>query len=105
MGDAEDWQLVIPNDGRDETLCRPTFSGMVRYGPFTAQECAKEINIDELNFIMEAVFEVNVGTSGVVTFQYDHHYLITCRYSTIDEFLEASFLPLHSVSNVGSGEW
>lgn len=105
-GDAEDWELVTPDDGRDGTVCRPSFSGTVQYGPFTAQQCAKEITIDEANNIMEVVFEVQVDTSGgQVTFQYDHHYQITCRYSTIDDTLQASFLPLHSVNSEDSGKW
>ena len=98
-GEESDWLLVGAT--ASGTRCQPaSFIGaeLVEYGPFSADECAKDIITDEANDILEVVFEVNVDTSGgQITFQYDHHYEITCRYSTIDDTLQASFLPLHSV--------
>ena len=99
--DGEESQWLLVGSTAPGTLCQPaSFDGaeLVEYGPFDAAECAKEINIDEDSDILEVVFEVNVDTSGgQITFQYDHHYEITCRYSTKDDTLQASFLPLHSV--------
>ena len=98
-GEEPAWRLVDAT--APGPVCQPaSFSGaeLVEYGPFNAAWCAKEINTDEVNDILEVVFEVNVDTSGgEITFQYDHHYEITCRYSTKDDTLQASFLPLHSV--------
>ena len=98
-----DWELKVDNVGRGSG-CRPTsFSATVRYGPFDNDQCGE---VTTEGIFMKAAFEVNVVTSGGdVTFQYDHHYLITCWYSRIDDTLEASFLPLHSVSSEGSGKW
>lgn len=103
MGDAPTWQLQTMSGGGP--LCLPkNFNGDVEYGPFDAQDCAKEITTDEFADIMEVVFEVIVDpTDGEVTFQYDHHYQITCRYSTTDT-LQASFVPLHSVASEQEGE-
>lgn len=54
---------------------------------------------------MEVVFEVDAGTSdGEITFQYEHHYEITCSYLRVN-MLQASFLPLHSVSSDDTGKW
>lgn len=54
---------------------------------------------------MEVVFEVDAGTSdGEITFQYEHHYEITCSYLRVN-MLQASFLPLHIVSSDDTGKW
>ena len=105
IGDASDWELVGAAAG---STCRPTSftSTTVQYGTFTAQQCAKDITTDQNNNIIAVLFEINVATSGgQVTFQYDHHYQITCRYNAIDDTLQASFLPLHSIYSDGSGKW
>ena len=104
MSDASTWQLqTMSGDGSD---CQPiNFDGDVEYGPFDAQECAKEITTDEDDDIMKVVFEVIVNPpDDQVTFQYDHHYRITCQYSTIENGLQASFVPLHSVASEDEGE-
>ena len=98
-GEEPEWLLV--DSSASGGVCQPASfatAELVEYGPFDAAECAKEITTDEANDILEVVFEVKVDTSGGgITFQYDHHYEIKCRYSTIDDTLRASFLPLHSV--------
>ena len=98
-GEEPEWLLV--DSTASGGVCQPASfatAELVEYGPFDADECAKEITTDEANDILEVVFEVKVDTSGGgITFQYDHHYEIKCRYSTIDDTLRASFLPLHSV--------
>lgn len=103
MSYASEWELTDSGAG---SVCQPqNFDNDVEYGPFNAEQCAKEITTDESNNIMAVVFEVSVDPAdGEVTFQYDHHYEITCRYSTINSNLVASFVPLHSVASDGGGE-
>lgn len=102
-GEESYWELVNSASG---LLCQPatfTGTGLVQYGPFDADQCAKAIttNGDQ----MEVVFEVDAGTSdGEITFQYEHHYEITCSYLRVN-MLQASFLPLHSVSSDDTGKW
>ena len=99
---------MLVDSAASGSLCQPapfTGVGLVQYGPFDAAQCAKVITTDEDTDIMEVVFEVDVGTSGgQITFQYEHHYQITCWYSTISN-LQASFLPLHSVFSDDTGKW
>jgi len=103
VGDESKWQLRGATGG---SVCQPnSFDGAVHYGPFNAQECAQQITTDDVYNVLEVLFEVRVDpTENVVTFQYDHRYRIRCDYSTIDDTLQASFVPLHSVSSDGSGE-
>ncbi|KAL9966541.1 hypothetical protein ACROYT_G024629 [Oculina patagonica] len=95
--DAAAWALV----GTSDASCQPSFTAnadKVTYGPFNGNTCKKTIT--ETSTDLEFLFEIDVvqPTPGV-TFAYDHHYQVTCQYNKVEQNIQASFLPLHSVSN------
>ncbi|KAL9966394.1 hypothetical protein ACROYT_G024457 [Oculina patagonica] len=95
--DAAAWALV----GTSDASCQPNFTvnaDKVTYGPFDGNTCKKTIT--ETSTHLEFLFEIDVvqPTPGV-SFAYDHHYEVTCRYNKVEQNIQGSFLPLHSVSN------
>ncbi|XP_078376000.1 ZP domain-containing protein-like [Oculina patagonica] len=95
--DAAAWALV----GTSDASCQPSFTvnaDKVTYGPFDGNTCKKTIT--ETSTHLEFLFEIDVvqPTPGV-SFAYDHHYEVTCRYNKVEQNIQGSFLPLHSVSN------
>ena len=100
--DKSAWALV----GTSDPSCQPSFTvnaGKVTYGPLDGSTCTKTIT--ETPTHIEFLFEVDVKPTGGMTFAYDHHYRLTCQYNKEKQNLQASFLPLHSVSNTDQGEY
>ena len=101
VGDEDTWALVNTSDAS----CQPNFTvnpGKVTYGPFDGNIC--ETNLIETDTHLEFQFVIDARPSGGLTFAYDHHYLVTCQYNKEEQNLQASFTPLHSVSNTRQGK-
>ncbi|KAL9966534.1 hypothetical protein ACROYT_G024622 [Oculina patagonica] len=100
--DAAAWALV----GTSDASCQPSFTAnpdKVTYGPFDGNTC--KTTITETSTDLEFLFEIDVvQPTGAVSFAYDHHYQVTCQYSKVEQNIQGSFLPLHSVSNTRQGK-
>ena len=100
VGDEAAWALV----GTSDASCQPNFTvnaGKVTYGPFDGNVC--KTNLTETDTHLKFLFEIDARPSGGLTFSYDHHYQVTCQYNKEKQDIQASFTPLHSVSNTGQG--
>jgi len=106
--DERSWSL---NDTPDEA-CEPTFdqsNRVVSYSNINASVCVSggpSVTPDSSKF--EYKFEISVdaiagSTINPVTFAYDHDYVVKCFYNREQEDIMASFEPLHSLTDSGSG--
>ena len=93
--------------------CQPTFdpvTGLVMYSNIDVSICAPgnpAITPDNSTFEYEFVISVDAeagSTIDPVTYAYDHDYVVTCFYNRVQENLMASFQPLHSLTDTGSGK-
>ena len=93
--------------------CAPTFdqdTGLVMYSNIDVSTCAPgdpAITPDNSTFEYEFVISVDAeagSTIDPVTYAYDHDYVVTCFYNRVQENLMASFEPLHSLTDSGSGK-
>jgi len=107
--DERSWSL---NDTPDEA-CEPTFdqsNRVVSYSNINASVCVSggpSVTPDSSKF--EYKFEISVdaiagSTINPVTFAYDHDYVVKCFYNREQEDIMASFEPLHSLTDSGSGK-
>ena len=107
--DERSWSL---NDEEDET-CQPEFdqaNNLVKYTSIDVATCAPgDPATTPDNSRFEYQFSISVdavagSTIDPVTFAYDHDYTVKCFYNREKENIMASFQPLHSLSDTGSGK-
>ena len=107
--DERSWSL---NDEDDET-CQPEIdqlNNLVRYTSVDVATCAPgDPATTPDNSRFEYQFSISVdavagSTIDPVTFAYDHDYTVKCFYNREKENIMASFQPLHSLSDTGSGK-
>ena len=107
--DARLWSL---NDEDDEA-CQPEFDqddDVVRYTNINVATCAPGDPVTTPdNSRFEYQFSISVdavagSTIDPVTFAYDHDYTVKCFYNREQEDIMASFQPLHSLTDSGSGK-
>ena len=93
--------------------CAPTFdqdTGLVMYSNIDVSTCVPgdpAVTPDNSKFEYEFVISVDAeagSTIDPVTYAYDHDYVVTCFYNRVQENLMASFQPLHSLTDSGSGK-
>ena len=105
--DERAWSL---NDEDDDT-CQPTFdqdNHLVIYSGVNVDVCAPgdpATNPDQFEY--KFVISVLAGSGSAiapVTFAYDHDYVVKCFYNRERENIMASFQPLHSLTDTGSGK-
>lgn len=97
------WRLVGPNA---DASCQPSFTtvpGKVYYAPFNASTCAQSLEEIGDNLVYSFVVDAKPPGSDT-THKYDHAYLIQCLYNKEKTGIQASFLPLHSVTASDSGK-
>ena len=107
--DERSWSL---ND-EDDVSCQPTFDqddGLVRYTNIDVATCAAgDPATTPDNSRFEYQFSILVAAEAgsaiaPVTFAYDHDYVVKCFYNREKENIMASFQPLHSLTDTGSGK-
>ena len=107
--DQRSWSL----NNVDNEDCEPTFDGdnnLVKYSNIDVATCAPgdpATTPDNSKFEYEFQISVNAGAGSTidpVTFAYDHEYTVKCFYNREQEDIMASFQPLHSLSDDGSGK-
>ena len=107
--DERSWSL---NDEDDET-CQPEFdqvNNLVKYTSIDVATCAPgDPATTPDNSRFEYQFSISVAAEAgsaiaPVTFAYDHDYVVKCFYNREQENIMASFQPLHSLTDTGSGK-
>ena len=105
--DERSWSL----NGIANEACEPTFdqdSGLVTYSNINVDICHEDDPATTPDkFEYEFVISVDaVAGSAIapVTFAYDHDYVVKCFYNREKDNIGASFQPLHSLTDSGSGK-
>ncbi|KAL9952423.1 hypothetical protein ACROYT_G039677 [Oculina patagonica] len=112
MYDLAQWDFTDPaaislwavNGNTGVAACKPTYAAgppaTLTYGPFDVAVCGITpiISFDKVIY----QFSITVVSDDTpVTYQYDHLYTVKCSYDK-QQNLQASFQPLHSLSDDGS---
>ena len=105
--DERSWSL---NSVKNEA-CEPTFdqvNDLVIYSDIDVAICHEDDPVTtpekfEYEFVI-SVKAVAGSAFAPVTFAYDHDYVVKCVYNREKENIGASFQPLHSLTDSGSGK-
>ena len=106
--DERSWSL----NNVDSEDCEPTFdegAGLVMYSNINVDTCHPQgdpaVTPDRFEYEFVISVKAEAGSAiAPVTFAYDHDYIVKCFYNREQENIMASFQPLHSLSDTGSGK-